>query len=257
MQIESIEIRGIEFGKGMPKVCIPIVATTEEEVQSQLEQIMLQQPDCIEFRGDWFQGIFQPERTLAVLEAIRKRIGNVVLLFTFRTKGEGGKQTIPLQEYLTLGERVCASGYIDMLDVEFYLQDNIPQQLCQIAHSHGVYVVASSHDFERTPEEEIMVERLRAMERMGADFPKLAVMPQRERDVLQLLSATLQYYETGGHKPVITMSMAGMGSVSRLTGELMGSAMTFATAGMDSAPGQMPIEDVRQTLQLLHQSMKN
>lgn len=90
------------------------------------------------------------------------------------------------------------------------------------------------------------------MDEQGADIPKIAVMPQKERDVLTLLSATLTYHEAGGTKPIVTMSMNDIGMVSRLAGELFGSALTFATVGRTSAPGQIPIDEARQSLTILH-----
>ena len=91
------------------------------------------------------------------------------------------------------------------------------------------------------------------MDENGADIPKIAVMPQNARDVLTLLSATLRYRENGGKKPVITMSMGNNGAISRLTGEIFGSALTFAAVEQTSAPGQFTIEEVRQILSILHQ----
>ena len=48
--------------------------------------------------------------------------------------------------------------------------------------------------------------RLKNMERAGADIAKIAVMPQKAEDVLELLSATLKAVQSMSC-PVITMSM--------------------------------------------------
>ena len=53
-------------------------------------------------------------------------------------------------------------------------------------------------------------------------------------------------------RPIITMSMAGTGVISRLAGEVFGSALTFGAAAKASAPGQMGVEDLKQVLTLLH-----
>ena len=45
-------------------------------------------------------------------------------------------------------------------------------------------LVASNHDFFKTPAQSDIVYRLRKMQDMGADIPKIAVMPQNKRDVL-------------------------------------------------------------------------
>ena len=109
-------------------------------------------------------------------------------------------------------------------------------------HAGGTAVVCSSHDFVRTPPQAEMVARMCAMQKAGADLPKLAVMPQSRRDVLALLAATAEMAELHPETPVITMSMGALGGVSRLCGEAMGSAMTFASAGKASAPGQIELD---------------
>ena len=56
-------------------------------------------------------------------------------------------------------------------------------------------------------------------------------------------------------RPIITMSMAGTGVISRLCGEVFGSSMTFGAVGKASAPGQMGAEDLNTVLALLHDAM--
>ena len=92
------------------------------------------------------------------------------------------------------------------------------------------------------------------MRKIGADLPKVAAMPQSRKDVLVLLKAT----ETASSIldcPIITMSMSGAGVISRLCGEVFGSAMTFGSAGKASAPGQMDVQDLSVVLELLHKSL--
>ena len=46
------------------------------------------------------------------------------------------------------------------------------------------------------------------MQELGADIPKIAVMPTCRRDVLTLLCATEEMYTEHADRPIITMSMA-------------------------------------------------
>lgn len=41
-----------------------------------------------------------------------------------------------------------------------------------------------------------------------------------------------------------------------MAGEIFGSAVTFASAGTASAPGQMEAEELKKVLELLHQGLK-
>ena len=90
------------------------------------------------------------------------------------------------------------------------------------------------------------------MQELGADLPKIAVMPQCRKDVLTLLRATLEMAQEYADRPIITMSMAKNGVISRLCGEVFGSALTFGAAGRISAPGQIEVEKLRGVLEIFH-----
>ena len=92
------------------------------------------------------------------------------------------------------------------------------------------------------------------VEKLDADVAKVAVMPQKLEDVLTLMQATLAASREL-RIPVISMSMGAWGALSRLFGGVFGSALTFAVGAASSAPGQVPIEDVRAALALLRKSM--
>ena len=49
--------------------------------------------------------------------------------------------------------------------------------------------------------------------------------------------------------------MANTGVLSRLCGEVFGSALTFGAVGKTSAPGQIGVEDLRIALEILHKSL--
>ena len=255
MNIQEIAIRNITIGSGVPKICVPIVAKNRETILAYVERALEDHPDLIELRMDWFEGVTNVETLLSLLKDVREVVGDTVILFTIRTSDEGGELTVDVDEYIHLCTVACQSGYIDLLDVEAYKQEGVLEQLANVAHAQGVAIVASNHDFHKTPSKENMVERLHYMEEHGADIPKIAVMPQSEQDVLALLEATVAYYEEGTypHKPAITMAMGGVGVISRLAGEFFGSAVTFASEGQISAPGQIPIQDAQHILQILHE----
>ena len=69
--------------------------------------------------------------------------------------------------------------------------------------------------------------------------------------MLTLLAATAEVSEKAAC-PIITMSMAGNGIVSRLCGEVFGSAVTFGAGKKASAPGQIGVEELRKILTVLH-----
>ena len=120
-------------------------------------------------------------------------------------------------------------------------------RLLRLAHEREMAVVISKHDFEKTPPEHEIICTLLEMERLGAELPKYAVMPQNVRDVLALLSATERASREFG--PVVTMSMGALGKISRASGAYFGSCITFAAGKNASAPGQISAEDLKAVLQ--------
>ena len=55
--------------------------------------------------------------------------------------------------------------------------------------------------------------------------------------------------------PVVTMSMGGLGVLSRIGGELSGSCITFGAYGAVSAPGQLQADELGDILDTIHKSM--
>lgn len=250
-----VEVRGVRIGEGIPKICVPIVGTTRDEILAAAKSFESVKKDVVEWRADWFEGVFDFAHVEAVLKELRRVLGNTPILFTFRTANEGGEKAIEPAAYAELNKRAAATGLIDLVDVEAFTGDEVVRDIIESAHESGVVVVASNHDFEKTPEKDEIVRRLRKMQELGADIPKIAVMPQSRKDVLTLLSATEEMASEYADRPIITMSMSATGLISRLCGECFGSALTFGAVGKASAPGQMNASDLSEILNLIHTSL--
>ena len=209
----------------------------------------------MEWRVDWFEGVFEFDKVEDVLKDLREALGETPILFTFRTSKEGGEKAIEPDAYAELNIKAAQTGYVDLIDVEIFTGDEIVKKIIDGAHAAGVKVIASNHDFFKTPAKADIIYRLRKMQDMNADIPKIAVMPQNKKDVLTLLAATEEMATNYADRPIITMSMAGTGVISRLCGEVFGSSMTFGAAKKASAPGQMGVNDLNTVLGLLHNAM--
>lgn len=251
--MNTVKIRDIEIGAGAPKIIVPIVGITKEDIIEEAKTFDSIPVDVVEWRADWFEGVFDFAKVEDVLKDLRTVLGNIPLLMTFRTSKEGGEKAIEPDAYAELNIKAAQTGYVDLVDVEIFTGDEIVKKIIDGAHAAGVKVIASNHDFFKTPAKADIIYRLRKMQDMNADIPKIAVMPQSSKDVLTLLTVTESWRETG-KTPVITMSMAGKGLISRLCGEIFGSAVTFGAAGKSSAPGQIDAEELRRILEIIHQN---
>lgn len=252
---DIVEVRGVKIGEGIPKIIVPIVGKTREEILEAAASFKDVRMDIVEWRADWFEDVFDSEIVKDVLKELRAALGNTPILFTFRTSKEGGEKTIGAEVYEELNIGAVQTGLVDLVDVEAFTGDEIVRRIIVAAHRAGVKVVASNHDFEKTPEKDEIVRRLRRMQEMDADIPKIAVMPQNKKDVLVLLSATEEMATEYADRPIITMSMTGTGLISRLSGEVFGSSCTFGAVGKTSAPGQMNAADLDTILRSIHENI--
>ena len=204
-----------------------------------------------------------------VLECLR-RMSDVVdgapLLLTCRTAAEGGRAHLDDAGYGALLGAVldeladwAPSRRPSAVDVE--VQRGCLSQVAAQAHGLGIGVVASFHDFEATPADAVLEEVLTRMASEGADLAKIAVWPTSADDVARLLGVCARATAAPGQGagpgvPVAAMSMGALGAVSRVC-PAFGSALTFAVVPdehgevLASAPGQLPMQDVRRCLELL------
>ena len=208
-----VEMRGVKIGEGMPKICVPVAEKTLEDISKSLNGLLSASFDLVEWRVDHFEEAFDEKEVLNALELIREKLSDKPLLFTFRTAKEGGEKDITPEKYLELISAAIVSDLVDAVDVEVFMGDEIVSEIVCHAHEKGVVVIASNHDFDKTPSKDEIVKRLCKMQSLGADIPKIAVMPNTKKDVLVLLEATEEMVREHADQPVITMSMSGDGVI--------------------------------------------
>lgn len=267
-----VPVRNMTLGEGLPKICIPLTDTNFHSLKQSAQNILKNPLDFVEWRADFYDSFREETARTDALQMLRDVLGDIPVLFTIRTKEEGGQADISTEEYEAINRSVIENGLADLVDVELMKGDEVMKRLCTAArHStiqgsvdtavissvpadfsgSCVKIVGSRHDFSKTPPESEIVESLCRMQELGADAAKYAVMPNSERDVLTLLSATLTMKEHHNSTPVITMSMGRLGALSRVCGSLSGSSVTFGTAGNASAPGQLPADLLKVFLETL------
>lgn len=247
-----VKVKNIEIGTGIPKICVPDIGKTKDEILSQAQEYKNLPMDILEWRADWFEDVSDTEKVLDVLKKLRAILPDTPLLFTFRTKKEGGVLEFDVENYIALNIAVANSGLADLIDVEIFTGDDLVRTMIDSIHASGTKVIASNHDFSKTPAASDLIYRMRKMQDFDADILKIAMMPQSMKDVITLLSATEEMKSCYADRPLITMSMAGLGSISRVAGEFFGSAVTFGAGQAASAPGQLDAVTLSEILKTLH-----
>ncbi len=245
---------GVSLGEGRPAIggekpvlCVPLVARGVDEALEQLPRLAARQPDLIEVRLDFLDGLTS-EGTGPLL-AQMKALCDVPLLATFRSPDEGGARLFKEDERAKFLSAAIRSGAIRLVDVELAVRPGLRNGLMEEAHRAGVATIVSYHNFHATPPYHILTGLLQEMAGTGADILKLAVQPREPQDTLTLLAVTHEATSTWLDRPLVAMSLGNLGSFTRLAGSFFGSAMTFAIGETSSAPGQLQIDTVRELWQ--------
>lgn len=171
------------------------------------------------------------------LESLSRYDGSLPILATNRPTWEGGRATDP--DRLETLERATEFDAVTAIDVE--LASIRRGDAADLLDRTAVTVVASSHDFERTPSRATMVETLTEAS-TRADVAKLAVTPESTADTLALLAATAEVTAQG--HAAATMAMGDLGAHTRAVAPVYGSTIGYAPAdpANATAPGQLDLE---------------
>ena len=169
--MKPVVVRNVAIGEAIPKICVPIVGKTIDEILNQAKHICEIGADVVEWRVDWFEEVNNYESVENAAKQLRDILGETPILFTFRTAKEGGERAIEPDEYVELNEKIAKSGYVDLVDVEAFTGDTYVEKVVKTSHECGVKVIASNHDFRKTPPKAELISRMRKMQELGADIP--------------------------------------------------------------------------------------
>ena len=252
-----IVIKNVAIGEGIPKICVPLTGNTAECILQEARAAVEAGADIVEWRADFFEKLTDEKALVQVLERLGEILSRIPLIFTIRTREEGGQIRIGMETYGQCCLTAARTGKADLIDVQVFGQEKEKRELVGKIHDAGAYVIASFHNFDQTPEEKELRNRFLAMDQTGADILKIAVMPQKEEDVASIMQVTDSVRKKDTRKPLISMSMGKLGGISRLQGEKIGSAITFGVVGASSAPGQFPIGILRRELLAFHDAIRD
>lgn len=240
----EVYVRDVRLDAGKPKICVPIIGRTFDEIMEQAS-LAKKSADIIEWRADYYQDLQDDEELLITLLALRDELRNIPLIFNIRTKEAQGQIELPMQEYRRINEFVVTSRVVDICDIELSHIDSLGTTFIRWMQALDVKVILSDHNFEETPEAAVLLFRLNMMEHFGADIAKLTVQPNSQADVLRLMDTTLKA-QTFVSLPIVSVSLGNLGKLSRVSGYLDGSCMTYGCLpGNESSPGQMEVETLK------------
>ena len=208
-----------------------IVASLTSELGKKSEEAREKGADAVEVRIDLYDGSIEDIKDVSL-----------PVIATNRPEWEGGEFTGEEKERIE--ELKKAMQYAEAVDIELDAED-FHEEILEKAAEEEVKVIVSSHDFEKTPEKEDMIETLEKAGEIG-DIAKIAVKAEETADSLKLLKAAEE-----ADTDVAAMAMGGPGSYTRIVSPKHGSKITYASLGEKTAPGQLSVEEVAETWKML------
>lgn len=189
-------------------------------------------PDCdlLEVRADGLAAVLTGQEQL-----------QVPVLLTVRAQEEGGLSSFAAGEREAQARRLLPMAVA--LDWEIAFMEQAADLLAE-AKARGITIIASAHDFDKTPDMEQLRQKELHARRLGADVVKFAFRLNSYED-MQVGIDLLR----GASGPMAVMGMGALGPVSRLVYAQYGSVLTYGYLGdVPTAPGQWSAAQFRAAL---------
>lgn len=221
-----------------PRICVVITANNDAEVIDTIRRTRPLLPDLIEIRLDYM-------KTLGDLGLIREVTG-VPLIATNRRSYQEGNSAGSEADRIAGLLRACESGF-DYVDLEIDTEG--VGELAEKVKSLGAGVIVSFHDFETTPEKELLEEILWDELSAGADICKIVSTSNTPSDNLTYLNLLRENTDV----EIVSFGMGNAGILSRVLSPLVGGTFTYASAetGSESASGQLTISELREIYRIM------
>ena len=223
------------------KLVVSVMPKSLEEAQG-IDAMRYIDADIIEWRADFLP----KEAILQVAPAIFEKFAGRELLFTLRTRAEGGEIDLDSAEYVQIIKDVAQLYQPEYIDFEYFSHKDIFEDMLDFPN-----LVLSYHNFQETPEN--MMEILSELTSLTPKVVKVSVMAHTEQDVLDLMNFTRGFKTLNPEQEYVTISMGKVGKVSRITSDVTGSSWSFASLDEASAPGQISLSSMKKIREILNE----
>lgn len=222
------------------KLVVSVMPRNLEEAQA-LDASRYQDADIIEWRADFLD----KNDILPVAPAIFEKFAGREILFTLRTRPEGGQIDLSGDEYVSIIHDINTIYHPDYIDYEYFSHKVEFEQMMNYSN-----LCLSYHNFQETPEN--MMEIMSELTSFTPKLVKVSVMAHTEQDVLDLMNYTRGFKTLNPEQEFVTISMGKIGRISRIAADLTGSVWSYASVGEESAPGQISLTSMHKIREILN-----
>jgi len=219
------------FGTGAARICAVVAATRAVQFRVLVGKALRESP-TVELRLDWLANDRERHAALNWLKRFVSRKARFIA--TCRRRVGGGEFTGSALEELFWLMKAKEAGCA-WCDLEIETLRELPEQSVE-GFAIPPKVLLSIHDFRGTPK---TLPAAKIPGHDGVDAIKVAAMSQNFADSLRVLRLAR------GSGQVVAIPMGEVGLPGRILALRAGSALVYAPVGEATAPGQVPLRDMR------------
>ena len=71
--MNTVNVRKVEIGKGIPKICVPVVGITRDDIIDAACKAK-ETADLVEWRADWYEDVLDFKKTEKMMEELRETL---------------------------------------------------------------------------------------------------------------------------------------------------------------------------------------
>lgn len=210
------------------KICVSVCSETAEKMRAKID-LAQEFADIVEVRFDCLRSEFVD----GILNDISNGRSGKPVLFTFRSRDQGGLREIDFSERLTFWEKVLNRPPLgSLIDIEAEPRMALAVQTTEIPR------IVSQHDFTGTPRD-LDAKFDAFVLAFDPDIVKIASTASDITDTIPIWKLIERAHKAG--KQIIPIAMGEAGKWTRILGLAHGAFLTYASldAGVETAPGQV------------------
>lgn len=210
-----------------------------EEFLKNLQSSFISDVDILELRIDRFDNL-EPNLLIETIKNLSHQIRRP-LLATIRREEENDFKSIKHQlsekQRLNLFKQIIP--FVDGIDIELQAKEII-RKVINFAKKRKKTIIISYHNYKETPENKKLELLVREAKAKGADIIKIATYAKDIDDVARLMCFTYQCPQ----KPLASIPLGKIGTVSRIIGSVFGSCLTYGFIGGEKKYGQLSLNNL-------------
>lgn len=235
------------MGGGNFSICAIIRGQNIEEINEEIDTILDQGPDMIEWRSDYYN-FSDVNSKCEIINLFNDKIPDLPIMYTpYFEDIKKEERELHIQGLLDFINKTK----VDMINLNFFDIDDIASHLIDEINNKDMYAILTKRYLNNTPSIDEMMGVLLKMKYLGADVVQLVTKPKDYNDVLSLFRVTNEFNNQENTLPLITTSLTNIGLISRIVGFPFGSTLAYAYTNAPTIDGQIKIKELKEIYKIL------